>query len=474
MGKKRHEVVPLTAAEIKKAPGFKPNMPEGVPIYRIADLLPYKRNAKEHPQAQIDKVAASIKEFGFTNPTLLEPDGTFVAGHCRHLAALQLGMTIIPGFVVGWLNPVQRKALRIADNKLAESAWTDDLLALELRDLATEDFDLSLVGFDDDELRDILAEPNEGNGDADADAPPAPKHPVSVPGDVWILGKHRLICGDNRDPNVVAIVLGGVRPNLMVTDPPYGVNHDPEWRDKAPIKRSKEHTAKGKVQNDDTASWRATWQLFTGDIAYVWHSGLHGATVHADLANAKCVDAYNRENGDGSHDFKRGTCTTCGSLKGFVMRAQIIWAKERIAVSRGAYHWQHEPCLYMVRDGGKGDWHGDRKQSTIWSIAHRKSETGHSTQKPVECMSRPIVNHTSPGHAVYDPFVGSGTTLIACEMLDRIAYAIEIDPAYVDVALRRWEEFTSERATHEDSGMTYAELAAERGVDITWSIKAAE
>jgi len=349
----------------------------------------------------------------------------------------------------GWTQK-QIKAYRIADNQLAlNAAWDVKLLAAELGELA----DVSaLIGFSDEELQRIFAGAgNAGLTDPD-EAPPLPAEPVTRKGDLWICGKHRVLCGDATDAGDVARLLGAVKPNLMVTDPPYGVEYDPSWRDKMGIdwmgqtqRLSTHPTAKpissrslGAVSNDDRADWREVWALFPGNIAYVWHGGLHGAAVAESLTASK-----------------------------FAIRAQIIWAKQHFVFGRGDYHWSHEPCFYAVR--GKGHWTGDRAQSTVWQIANASAfhgekddqKTTHGTQKPVECMRRPIVNNSSPGQAVYDPFVGSGTTMIAAEMEARSALCLDIDPGYVDVAVKRWQDFAGETATLEGSGRTFdASIAA--------------
>jgi DNA modification methylase len=218
----------------------------------------------------------------------------------------------------------------------------------------------------------------------------------------------------------------------MVTDPPYGVEYDPAWRQRAGIAGA--GTATGKVLNDDQADWREAWALFPGDVAYVWHAGLFAGTVADSLA-------------------------ACD----FVLRSQIIWAKSQMVMSRGDYHWHHEPCWYAVRKGKTGHYAGDRKQTTLWQIPKpAKSETGHGTQKPVECMRRPIENNSSPGQAVYEPFSGSGTTLIAAEMTGRSCHAIELNPAYVDVAVLRWQAFAGQQAVLEADGRSFAAVAGER------------
>jgi DNA modification methylase len=242
--------------------------------------------------------------------------------------------------------------------------------------------------------------------------------PISRIGDVWLLGAHRLVCGDSCNARIVGLALNGAVPRLMVTDPPYGVSYDPAWREDPRLKpligTRRGKTATGKVLNDDRCDWTAAWRLFPGDVVYVWHSSLHGDEVKASLVGA-----------------------------GFRPRNQIIWDKQRLIISRGHYHWRHEPCWYAVRKGATANWQGGRKQTTVWQVLHKRSPTGHAAQKPLFCMERPILNHTLPGDAVYDPFVGSGTTIIAAEQTGRIAIAIELNPAYCDMAVKRWQELTA-------------------------------
>lgn len=418
---------------------------------RVADLVPYARNARTHSEAQVAQIAASIKEWGWTNPVLLDETGGIIAGHGRVMAARSLGIDEVPVMVASGWTDAQKRAYVLADNKLALNAgWDLGMLGSELRGLMDEGFEMGLVGFSDDELAELTLEATEGLTDPD-DAPAAPDEPVSVPGDLWLLGNHRIICGSSTDPLVVDRVLGGVKPHLMVTDPPYGVEYDPAWRQKAGVGSA--GAATGKVLNDDRADWSEAWALFPGQVAYVWHSPRHCAEVARSLESCK-----------------------------FQPRAQIVWVKTRPALSRGHYHWQHEPAYYAVQEdqddqwrfahlhdvaeyavkkGATAEWRGGRKQSTVWFIEHLKCDTGHGTQKPVECMKRPIENNSSPGQAIYEPFSGSGTTLIACEMTGRACHAIELNPAYVDVAVRRWQEFTGRMATLED-GRTFEDLANDR------------
>jgi len=334
------------------------------------------------------------------------------------------------------LDEDDRRAYRIADNKLTElSEWDDPILRDEIALLLAVDYDLGLLGIVDEDLEALLRDPDQvedGAVEGEDDIPAPPVMPVSVAGDLWQLGSHRLICGDSTAADVVGRLLGNVKPLLMVTDPPYGVEYDPSWRNQAGAAKTKRT---GKVLNDDRADWREAWALFPGDVAYVWHGALHAAEVAESLMAA-----------------------------GFNVRSQIIWAKDRLVLSRGDYHWQHEPCWYAVKKTGKGHWAGDRKQTTLWQIANKDqdADTVHGTQKPVECMRRPILNNSSPGQAVYEPFMGSGTTLIAAETTGRVCYGIELNPAYVDVAIERWQTFTGEDVILAETGESFSALKSQR------------
>ena len=395
----------------------------------VSELIPYANNARTHSDAQVAQIASSIREFGFNNPVLVDGGNGIIAGHGRVLAAAKLGLHTVPVIELTHLSDAQKRAYILADNRLAENAgWDRELLALELGDLADLGLDLGEIGFDGAELDALL-----GHGASDPreeETPEPPADPVSRSGDLWLLGSHRLLCGDATDGAAVARLLDGVRPHLMVTDPPYGVSYDPDWRNRAGASETKRT---GKVANDDRADWREAWSLSPGDVAYVWHGALHATTV------AESLLAF-----------------------GFEIRSQIIWAKERLVLSRGHYHWQHEPCLYSVR--GKGHWSGDRKQSTLWSIPSRNqdAETVHGTQKPVDCMRRPMLNNSSPGQAVYEPFCGSGTTLIAAESSGRVCFAMELDPAYVDVCVQRWQAFSRHAAVLDGDGRGFAGMTAAR------------
>jgi len=391
----------------------------------IDKLIPYARNARTHSPEQVAEIAASIKEFGFNNPVLLRDDFTIIAGHGRVLAARKLGMDTVPAIFLSHLTEAQARAYVLADNQLATHAgWEADMLKLELDDLSGLGFDPELLGFSDADLAALLVQTIEPT-DADAEPQVDKAEELRVKwgvetGQLWRLGEHRILCGDSTLADDVARALDGAEPLLMVTDPPYGVEYDATWRNEAmPQKndpnRWKDSTgrATGAVMNDDKADWREAWALFPGDVAYVWCApGPLQCTVHDSLI-ASTIEP----------------------------RQQIIWAKNNFAIGRGNYHYQHEVCWYAVRKGKTAHWAGDRKQSTLWEIdKQHKSETGHSTQKPVECMARPIRNHDS--EFVYEPFSGSGTTIIACEQLGRKCRAIEISPGYVAVAIQRWADAT--------------------------------
>ena len=402
----------------------------------ISKPIPYSRNPRRN-EAAISKVAGSIKEFGWRQPIVVDTEGVIIAGHTRLLAAQHLRLQEVPVHVATDLSPQQIKAYRLADNRVAQEAeWDNDLLKLELSELEEEGFSLDLTGFSEDELEALLAEGTEDGLTDEDETPEVEEEAITLEGDLWILGKHRLRCGDSTNAEHVADLLQNVQPHLMVTDPPYGVKYNADWRNKA--KRADGSaigaSATGKVKNDNQADWSDAWALFPGDVAYVWHAGVNSHLVAESLES-----------------------------QSFKLRALICWAKNVFAIGRGDYHHQHEPCWYSVRDNKTGHWQGDRKQSTLWQIDKpRKSETGHSTQKPVECMRKPIENNSSPGQAVYEPFSGSGTTIIAAETTSRVCYAMELHPPYVDVTVKRWQQFTGKEAILESSGKTFAEVEAER------------
>jgi DNA modification methylase len=398
---------------------------ENIEQIAVSSLIAYAGNPRKNDHA-VEAVAAAIKRFGFRVPVLAKSDGSLIDGHLRVKAAKHLGMEEVPAVLCDDLSEADIKALRISINRMAELAeWDAELLNAELEGLAAEGFSIEDLGFDAAALEELgadlgLEEKPELDAEPQIDKAEELRAKWGVePGQLWELGDHRLLCGDSTKKEDVEKALGGASPMLMVTDPPYGVNYDASWRVEAGVNKPWQTRAEGKVENDDKADWTETWELFNGSVAYVWHGGLHAKVVAESLQTSD-----------------------------FAIRSQIIWAKPSLVMGRGHYHWQHEPCWYAVRKNETGIWKGDRKQATVWDIAnmHRTQgsvddgKTFHSTQKPVECMARPIRNHDS--EFVYEPFSGSGTTIIACEQLGRKCRAIEISPAYVAVALQRWADAT--------------------------------
>jgi DNA modification methylase len=410
--------------------------PERIEFWPLDRLSAYPRNPRTHSDEQVAQIAASIVEFGWTNPVLIAGDGTVIAGHGRLEAARRLGLDAVPVVVLDHLTEAQRRAYVIADNKLALNAgWDDELLAAELARLKEDGLDLGLLGFGEDELDRLLDGLDAAGGQADGeDSVPEPSaDPVTRPGDLWLLGEHRLLCGDATSADDVGRLIGGATPHLLVSDPPYGVDYDPAWRNEAGVSAT---ARTGRVSNDDRADWREAWTLFPGDVAYVWHAGVHARTV------AESLEA-------------------CG----FQIRSQIIWVKPRFVLGRGDYHWQHEACFYAVRRGASGHCQGARDQSTVWQIGYAGDEdkaTVHGTQKPVECMRRPILNNSKRGDLIYEPFAGSGSTIIAAESMGRTCLAMEIDPRYCDVIVERWQRFASGKAVREADDCAFDELKIAR------------
>lgn len=411
-----------------------------IEYWPTAKLIPYARNPRKNDQA-VDRMAASFGEFGFRIPILARSSGDVIDGHLRLKAGQKLGLAQVPVVICDDWTPSQVKAFRLQVNRSATWAdWDEDLLTLELEELKTFEFDLSLTGFDSFEIDKLLSHSNGEDTAADT-VPEVPAEAASRVGDLWQCGEHRVLCGDATDRDSVARLLGDAAPLVMVTDPPYGVEYDPQWRERAGLGQLRQT---GKVSQDDRRDWAAAYRLFSGDVAYVWHAGIHASEVAQGLESTKLE-----------------------------IRGQIIWAKQHFALSRGHYHWQHEPCWYAVRQGRNAHWCGDRSQSTLWQVSNlnpfgnrnsSETATGHGTQKPVEIMRRPIVNHGAHGTGVYDPFLGSGTVLIAAEMARRVCYGLEIEPRYVDVVVSRWQELTRKPAVLDNDGRTFEQVQTERSI----------
>ncbi len=393
-------------------------------LVTIDDLAFDERNARVHGEANEAATRQSLKQFGAARSIVLDKNNVIRAGNGTAKQAKELG---IPVRIVcsdgNELIAVKRvdldgqaaAAYAIADNRTAELAtWNNELLTKQLGELAGE-FDIEGLGFSESALRALAGEPEQRSFVAARNDDPEAlqKEWKTELGQVWeIKGTrtHRLMCGDSTDQNSVKRLLGRANPFIMVTDPPYGVEYDPEWRERE-LEHSKRPRRTGTVTNDDEANWTDAYRLFPGVVAYVWHAGRFSGELVSHLAEAK-----------------------------FAIRSQIIWLKPRFAISRGHYHWQHEPCWYAVRQGS-AKWCGDRSQSTIWDITNRLTEeeikTDHGTQKPLECMARPIRNHGEKDDHVYDPFLGSGTTMLAAEQLERQCYGMELSPGYCAVILQR-------------------------------------
>lgn len=412
---------------------------ENWPIERI---LPFADNVHVHTDEQIRSITQSILQFGFVNPILVDHKGECIAGHGRLQAMRMLDRKEVPVIVLGHLSEQQANAYRIADNRIPLLAtWDETLYRKQLEEFMSSGFPMESMGWGAEALDEFLSIGKKGLTNPD-EVPEPPQHPSVRPGELWKLGEHRLLIGDCTNPESVRALFGSAKCNLMVTDPPYGVDYDPRWRLETGINKPHQKRAEGRVTNDDRADWREAWALFDGDVAYVWHGGLHAATVAAGLEAAD-----------------------------FTIRSQIIWAKTSLVIGRGNYHWQHEPCWYAVRT--KGHWHGDRKQSTLWQIEnmHRTQgntddgKTIHSAQKPVECMKRPMENNSAPGGYVYDPFVGSGTSIIAAEMTGRRCLAIDVEPTYAQVSIERWQNFSGEQAKL--NGKTFSDVVQERSNEIS-------
>ena len=421
-----------------------------IEVWPVSRLVPYEKNPRKNDSA-VDRMCASIKEFGFKIPCLVRSNGEVVDGHLRLKAAHKLGITGIPVILCDEWSSAQVKAFRLMVNRsVAWADWDDEALAQELRDIEASGYDLEHTGFDSKEIDDLLAmldpEPEPEL------IPEPPATPVSRTGDLWLCGPHRVLCGDSTSADDVNRLLGESKPFLMVTDPPYGIELDSEWRDRAGLngcgaaepsylKHRTEGHSNTTISSDTRADWSDAFELVPSiQVAYVWHASL-----------------FTREVLDGLLRI------------GFLYPQQIIWNKGRIVLTRTHYWYQHEPCWYVRKKNAP--WHGKAgENSTIWDSPSPKFIMGgsdeekfdHPTQKPLALMTKPILNHTKRGELVYEPFLGSGTMLAAAESTSRICYGIELDPKFVDVVVQRWQGITGKKATLDGDGRTFTELANER------------
>jgi len=407
----------------------------------VEKLIPYARNARTHSDEQIIQIAASIAEFGWTNPILVGENGILIAGHARLLAALKLGMTEVPVIVLDHLTETQRRALVIADNQLAirGAAWDEEMLRVELESLEEDGFDLDLVGFTDEEMEDLFREPEQtvtGNTDEDA-VPEQPEKAVTVPGDVWILGNHRLLCGDAIQFNSFEKVLAGGLADLAFTDPPYNVNYGATMKDKLRRKNRP-------IKNDNLGDgFEPFLRDSCANILAVTKGAVYICMSSSELATLQKVF---REAGGHWSTF-------------------VIWAKNTFTIGRSDYQRQYEPILYGWKEGTDHYWCGARDQGDVWFVKKPVANDLHPTMKPVELIERAIRNSSKSRDTILDPFGGSGSTLIACEKSGRQGRMIELEPKYCDVAILRWQEFTGRQAVLEGDGRSFDEIAAERVVE---------
>ena len=400
-------------------------------VYRkVEDLIPYARNARVHSDAQVAEIAASITEYGWTNPILLDGENGIIAGHGRLMAARKLGMDTVPTIDIIGLSNAQKRALILADNKMALNAsWDTELLKIELSDLmggGDKDF---ITGFSQEEIDTLLGQFDpESEVEEEDELPEPPSEPTSEPGDLWILGEHRLLCGDSTMPDDVARLMGDERADLWLTDPPYNVAYTGGTKDALTI------------QNDDmddesfrqflgAAYAAADSVLKEGASFYIWHADLEG---------------YNF----------RGACRDVG----WKVRECLIWVKNAFVMGRQDYQWKHEPCLYGWKDGASHNWYSDRSQSTVLEFNKPNRNGEHPTMKPVELFRYLVGNSTIRNGVVLDSFGGSGTTLIACEDIGRRARLLELDPAYCDVIIKRWQKFSGKKAVRESDGAFFDDL----------------
>jgi len=397
-------------------------------IKPIGDLIPYVNNSRTHDEEQVTQLASSMKEFGFTNPVLIDEQDGLIAGHGRVLAAKRLGLEEIPAIIVDGLTEAQKKALVIADNQLALNAdWDIDKLKLEVDTLGELDFDLDLLGFDADFLKDLMADPiEEGKTDEDS-VPEVVENPVTVEGDIWLLGNHRLMCGDSTSIDALETLCGEPRVDMWLTDPPYNVAYEGKTKDALTIQNDEMGDDQFRQFLRDSYV-AADAVMKPGAVFYIWHADSEGYNFRGAAKDA-----------------------------GWTVRQCLIWKKQTMVMGRQDYHWKHEPCLYGWKDGAGHLWATDRKQTTILEFDRPSRNAEHPTMKPVELFEYQMLNNTKGGDIVLDSFGGSGTTIIAAEKNGRHARVMELDPKYCDVIIKRWQEYTGKKAINEKTGLEFSE-----------------
>ena len=404
-------------------------IPDRIELWSLDRLSAEERQARFHSPLQIEQIANSITEFGFTNPILVNPEGRIIVGYARYLAAQRTKLAQVPVIVLAHLSKAQQRAYRIADNQLALNAsWDEEVLREELKALMEEAISLDLIGFSEEELKRIEACPELQRGLTDEDAVPEPAgYTVSQLGDVWILGRHRLLCGDSTEAATIQTLLAGKEAAMTFTDPPYNVAY--------------EGTNKRKILNDDLGS---AFPAFLGKACRNIVASTAGG-IYISMSSSQL------------HTLAKAFMEAGGHFSTF-----LIWTKDRFTLGRSDYHRQFEPLLYGWREGAKRHWCGDRKQGDVWCYPKPRANHLHPTMKPVALVERAIFNSSQRDDVVLDPFAGAGSTVIACQKTARQACMIELDPKYVDVIVRRWQDFTGLAAVLEADGRRFAEIAEER------------
>lgn len=386
----------------------------------VGDLIPYARNSRTHSEDQVAQIAASIKEFGWTNPILVDTGGVVIAGHGRLMAARKLGYTEVPTIELSEMTETQKRAYVIADNRLALNAgWDNEMLTVELNELLADGYSLDLLGFDAKEL-DALLEPEVIDGLTDEDAvPEVGPEPITKPGDVWVLGRHRLMCGDSTSITDIERLTGEALVDMWLTDPPYNVAYEGGTKEKLTIQNDSMGDEQFRQFLRD-AYVAADTVMKPGAVFYIWHADSEGYNFRGAAQDA-----------------------------GWKVRQCLIWKKSSLVMGRQDYHWKHEPCLYGWKEGAGHLWSADRKQTTILEFDKPSRNGEHPTMKPVALFEYQLLNNTKGGDIVLDSFGGSGTTLIAAEKNGRIGRLMELDPKYCDVIIKRWEDFTGKKAVLE-------------------------
>lgn len=404
-------------------------------LVSISKLVPYVNNARTHSPEQINKLRASLREFGFINPVIIDREFGIIAGHGRVMAAREEGIAEVPCVFVDHLTEAQKKAYILADNRMAmDAGWDEELLRVEIEALQGADFDVGLTGFDDKEIADLFKTDSGKVEDDDFDLTAALEKASFVEeGDVWVVGKHRLICGDATNPDHVAKLMDGKRANLILTDPPYGVS----FKSKSGLTIKNDS-----MKNEEfyeflkSAFVNMAAHLEPGGSAYVFHADTEGLNFRQAFIDA-----------------------------GFHLAGCCIWVKDSLVLGRSDYQWQHEPVLYGFLKNGKHTWYSDRKQTTIWNFKKPKCNENHPTSKPLDLLSYPLGNSSQENAIVVDTFGGSGSTLMACEAMNRICYTMELDPKYASVILRRYVEDTGDAAgvycVRGEKQIPYSELVKE-------------